>query len=117
LTGLGLESRAPIPLEFAPMSDGGVIQEDRFTVTCFRVRHRETDSIRYSFQSLARRHLDRGRLAVLGVPDGPVRGELAEGQPVTLPDGRVIDPAACAAGLAVGITLRHRAASATGKKG
>jgi ribonuclease BN (tRNA processing enzyme) len=32
------------------------------------------------------------RLAGLGVPDGPLRGDLAEGRPVVLADGRNIDP-------------------------
>jgi ribonuclease Z len=32
------------------------------------------------------------RLAALRVPDGPVRKELAEGRPVTLADGRMVDP-------------------------
>jgi ribonuclease Z len=93
LAGHWGEKRAPIPLELVPVSNGEVIQEDDFTITCFRVRHRNTDSFGYSFQSHPRRHLERDRLAALGVPDGPVRGELAEGRPVTLPDGRIIDPA------------------------
>jgi ribonuclease Z len=37
-----------------------------------------------------RRHLRPERLSALGVPDGPLRKELAEGRPVTLADGRMI---------------------------
>jgi len=33
-----------------------------------------------------------GRLAALAVPDGPIRKGLAQGRPVTLEDGRTIDP-------------------------
>ena len=57
------------------------------------MRHRDTDSFGYVFKSLTRRHLDRDRLALMHVPDGPIRKELAEGRRVTLPDGRIIDPA------------------------
>jgi hypothetical protein len=50
-------------------------------------RHRQ---LRILFESRARRHLRPDRLAALGVPDGPVRKELAEGNPVMLADGRTI---------------------------
>ena len=83
LAGLWGEGQAPVPLELVAMSDVAVIQEDRFTITAFPVRHRDTDSFGYVFKSLTRRHLDRDRL----------RKELAEGRRVTLPDGRIIDPA------------------------
>jgi ribonuclease Z len=56
------------------------------------VRHRDTESFAFSFESPVRRHLLPERLAELGVPDGPVRGELAAGRPVALQDGRMIDP-------------------------
>ena len=54
--------------------------------------HRDTDSFAFPFESQARRHLLPDRLAGLGVPDGPLRGDLAEGRPVVLADGRNIDP-------------------------
>ena len=92
LAGLWGEGRAPIPLEFVPLTEGPVLDAGDFTIGCFPVRHRETDSFGFSFESPARRHLRSDRLAALGVPDGPLRGELAEGQPVTLADGRTISP-------------------------
>jgi len=92
LAGLWGEGRAPIPLELVPLAAGQVIDEGEFTIACFPVRHRNTDSFGFSFESRARRHLRPDRLAALGVPDGPVRKELAEGRPATLADGRTIDP-------------------------
>jgi hypothetical protein len=62
-----------------------------FTVDCFRVRHRDTESFAFSFESQVRRHLLPDRLSALGVPDGPVRKDLAEGRSVVLADGRTID--------------------------
>jgi ribonuclease Z len=92
LAGLWGEGRAPIPLQLVPLSAGQVIDAGEFTIDCFPVCHRDTDSFGFSFESPARRHLRPDRLATLSVPDGPVRKELAEGRPVTLADGRTIDP-------------------------
>jgi ribonuclease Z len=92
LAGLWDEGRAPIPLELLPLAAGRVIDAGEFTLHCFVVRHRDTDSFGFSFESQARRHLVPERLSALGVPDGPVRKGLAEGRPVTLEDGRTIDP-------------------------
>jgi ribonuclease Z len=92
LAGLWGEGRAPIPLELVPLSQGKVFDTTGFTVDCFRVRHRDTDSFAFKFEAHSRRHLLPERLAALRVPDGPLRGELAEGRPVSLQDGRTIDP-------------------------
>jgi ribonuclease Z len=70
---------------------GRILDAGEFTVDCFRVRHRDTESFAFSFESQVRRHLWTDRLSALGVPDGPVRKDLAEGQPVVLADGRSID--------------------------
>ncbi|WP_314945872.1 ribonuclease Z [Bradyrhizobium cosmicum] len=91
LAGLWGGGRAPIAVEFAPMTEGQVIDAGDFTIDCFPVRHRDTDSFGFSFQSPARRHLLADRLSALGVPDGPVRGELAAGRPVVIA-GQTIDP-------------------------
>jgi ribonuclease Z len=93
LAGLWGEGRAPIPLQLIPLTAGQVIDAGEFTIDCFPVLHRDTDSFGFSFESPVRRHLRPDRLASLGVPDGPVRKELAEGRPVTLANGTTIDPA------------------------
>jgi ribonuclease Z len=74
------------------LTEGQVLDAGEFTIGCFPVRHRDSDSLGFSFESQVRRHLRPDRLAALGVPDGPVRKELAEGRPVTLADGRMVDP-------------------------
>src|SRR3954469_17187047 len=91
MAGLWGAGRAPIAVEFAPLAEGRVIDAGEFSIECFPVRHRDTDSFGFVFQSPARRHLLSDRLVVLGVPDGPVRGELAAGRPVVIAD-RTIDP-------------------------
>src|SRR6516162_6128981 len=87
LAGLWGEGRAPIPLELVPLTAAQIIDAGEFTIGCFPVRHRDTDSFGFSFESQARRHLRPDRLEALGVPDGPLRGELAQGKPVTLANG------------------------------
>jgi ribonuclease Z len=91
LAGLWGEGRAPIPLLLVPLAEGRILDAGEFTVDCFRVQHRDTESFAFSFESQVRRHLLPDRLAALGVPDGPVRKNLAEGRPVVLADGRTID--------------------------
>ncbi|WP_439374931.1 ribonuclease Z [Bradyrhizobium sp. DASA03120] len=91
LAGLWGAGRAPIPVEFAALSEGQVIDAGDFTTDCFPVRHRDTDSFGFVFKSPARRHLQSDRLAAFGVPDGPLRGELAAGRSIVI-DGRAIDP-------------------------
>lgn len=91
LAGLWGAGRAPIPVAFAPLIEGQVIDAGDFTIDCFPVRHRDTDSFGFVFQSPARRRLLPDRLSALGVPDGPMRGELAAGRPVMIAD-RTVDP-------------------------
>jgi hypothetical protein len=72
--------------------DGTFSREDVASRRCSPVRHRDTDSFKFCFESQARRHLRPDRLVALGVPDGPVRKELVEGRPVTLTDASMVDP-------------------------
>lgn len=92
LAGLWGEGCSPIPLQLVPLRTGLVLDAGSFTISCFPVRHRDTGSFGFCFESNARRHLRADRLAALQVPDGPVRKGLAEGRSVTLADGRSIDP-------------------------
>ncbi|RXH02726.1 ribonuclease Z [Bradyrhizobium zhanjiangense] len=91
LAGLWGAGRAPIAVEFSALTEGQVMDAGDFIIDCFPVRHRDTDSFGFSFKSPARRHVRPERLAELGVPDGPIRGELAAGRPVVIAD-RTIDP-------------------------
>ncbi|MBR1129195.1 ribonuclease Z [Bradyrhizobium iriomotense] len=91
LAGLWGAGRAPIAVEFAALTEGQVIDAGDFTIDCFPIRHRDTDSFGFVFKSPARRHLRSDRLTALGVPDGPMRGELAASRPIVIA-GRTIDP-------------------------
>jgi ribonuclease Z len=92
LAGFWGEGRAPISLELLPLAAGRVLNAGGFTLDCFPVHHRDTDSFGFSFESPARRHLLPDRLAAVKVPEGSVRKDLAEGRSVVLEDGRTVDP-------------------------
>ena len=92
LAGLWGEGRAPIPLELEPLTPGRFLDAGEFTIDCFQVRHRDTDSYGFVLETPPRRHLRAEHLTSLGVPDGPVRKELAEGRSITLADGRTVAP-------------------------
>lgn len=92
LAGVWGEGTAPIPPELVPLAEGRVVDAGAFTIDCFPVRRRDTDSFGFSFESQVRRHLLPDRLSALGVPDGPLRKVLADGKPVTLEDAGRIDP-------------------------
>ncbi|MBV9824400.1 MAG: MBL fold metallo-hydrolase [Alphaproteobacteria bacterium] len=86
--------RAPVPIGFAVLTPGVILEERDFSVCCFPVQHRGTESLGYRFNAAPRRHVDARRMAALGVLEGPIRGALARGEAVTLPDGRRIEPEA-----------------------
>jgi ribonuclease Z len=73
--------------------DAGVIFDAKnFTVTAFPVQHRGEGCFGFTFEEKSRRPFMAERAEALGIPNGPVRRDLANGQSVTLADGRVITP-------------------------
>ena len=73
--------------------DAGLIFEDKnFTLTAFPVQHRGPDCFGFSFEEKAHRPFLAEKAEALGIPQGPVRRQLAGGEVVTLADGRTIDP-------------------------
>jgi len=92
LSGLWPARRAPVPLRLVVLKPGPALSGGGYTVGCFPVRHRGTDSLGYRFDTAPRRHLNAERLKALGVPPGPLRQRLARGEAIELTDGRRIDP-------------------------
>jgi ribonuclease Z len=92
LLALWPDRRAPVPLRFLALAPGPVLSERGFRLACFPVRHRGTRSLGFRFDEPPRRHMDRERLKAHGVPDGPLCGRLAAGEPITLPDAREVEP-------------------------
>src|ERR1700682_2427242 len=55
LAALWGEGRARIPVQLVPLSQGTVFDAGEFTVDCFPVRHRDTDSFAFTFETHSRR--------------------------------------------------------------
>lgn len=80
------------PLQFVRSDSSDFqFQDQRLTVTSTPLSHR-VPSFAYSFSEEDRPHLDTTLLQILGVPRGPLWGQLQRGQPVTLEDGRSVLP-------------------------
>ncbi|MGL4648579.1 MAG: ribonuclease Z [Caldilineaceae bacterium] len=69
----------------------GVIFDDKnFALSAFAVQHRGPDCLGFLFEEKTRRPFLAERAEAMGVPHGPERRRLANGEDVTLPDGRVV---------------------------
>jgi ribonuclease Z len=80
------------PLELVELRPGELLERDEYAIATFEVRH-GVSAVGYALLEEGR----PGRFDVetadrLGVPDGPLRGALQRGEPVTLPDGSVVAP-------------------------
>jgi len=69
-----------------------VLRERDFEITAFPVQHRDSASLGYMFQELPRRPFLNEKAEALGVPAGPERRRLVQGESIALPDGRIVTP-------------------------
>lgn len=82
---------ADFPIHFQALKQGEVFADDEFTVTCLPVEHRVP-----AFAFAIRERDRAGRFRAdeaqrLGIPFGPLYGQLKKGESVTLEDGRIIN--------------------------
>ncbi|MBN1137465.1 MAG: ribonuclease Z [Anaerolineae bacterium] len=82
----------PIRIELIDLKPGPIMADDTFQLSCFPVTHRGPDNFGYLFQEKERRPFLAEKAEALGVPAGPERARLVRGLPVTLADGRTIQP-------------------------
>ncbi len=85
-------ARPPVPIHMRVIGPGPFLELDDLTISAFPVFHRGSDSLGYVFQEKGRRPFLPEKAEKLGIPPGPWRRELVEGQSITLPDGRTIEP-------------------------
>jgi ribonuclease Z len=85
-------ARPPMSINLRPVQPGIVFQGEDFEVSAFPVWHRGADSFGYLFQERERRPFLPELAEALQIPPGPWRRDLVNGQLVTLPDGRTIQP-------------------------
>ena len=84
--------KTPMPLRLVEIEPGVIFEAEDFTVTAFPVTHRGADSLGYVFEEKARRPFLAEKADVLGVPFGPERKALVNGESITLADGKRITP-------------------------
>jgi len=84
--------RPPIEIELIEIHDGVLIENESFRLSAFPVSHRGPGCYGFVFEESAHRPFLPGRAEELGVPAGPIRGDLVKGLSVTLPDGKVVSP-------------------------
>ena len=85
--------RPPVEIRLIALEPGMVILEDeRLVVSAFPVQHRGPGCFGFTFEEKARRPFLAEKAEALGVPFGPERARLVQGEAVTLADGRVIRP-------------------------
>jgi len=84
-------AKPPIKIDLIEVQPGTILEDDTFEVMAFPVVHRGP-SLGYLFREKARRPFLEEKAEALKVPRGPERRQLVAGEPVTLPDGRVIHP-------------------------
>jgi len=90
--GLGVEE-LPWPVDIVEIGAGTALRGDGYRIEAFETDHR-TPSLGYALIEEPRPgRFDVDAARALGVPEGPMFGKLQRGEQVTLPDGRVIDPA------------------------
>ena len=108
-SGFGGE-RLGYPVEIAEVEPGVEIRRREYAILPFPVDHRGASAVGYALVEDERRGRFNPDLArELGVPEGPLWGQLHRGRDVTLPDGRVV-----AATTLVGPTRPGRRIAITG---
>lgn len=100
-------ARPPIQLRLIPIEAGPVFEDDGFRVEAFPVSHRGPGCFGFAFEEPARRPFLVDKAEALGIPPGPLRRDLVAGNPVTLPDGRRVEPEAVLGPLRRGTRLVH----------
>lgn len=82
--------KLPSHIRFRPISPGILYEDGEFSVSCGLLKHRiPAYGYRISEKDRSGR-FDVEKAKALGIPPGPVYGELKQGKIVTLPDGRRI---------------------------
>jgi len=104
MLSVGIE-KSRFPVEIVEVKPGDCLARNGYDLHIFATEHR-ADTVGYALREhirLGRFHPDRAR--ELGVPEGPLWGQLHKGETVTLPDARRIGPDDLVGGARAGRTL------------
>jgi ribonuclease Z len=88
---IGIE-RTKFPVEIVEVKPGDRLERAEYELAVFETEHR-ADTVGYALIERDRLgRFDPERARELGIPEGPLWGQLHKGHPVLLPDGRRITP-------------------------
>ncbi len=91
--GFGIE-RLGFPVPVAELEPGVPVERAGYAILPFPVEHHGASALGYALiESTRLGRFDPHRARELGVPEGPLWGQLHRGRAVTLDDGRVVDAA------------------------
>jgi ribonuclease Z len=85
--------KQPFPLEINEVTPDTPIARKGYSISPYAVEHKDKLALGYSLIEdirLGRFHPEKAR--EMGIPEGPEWGKIHKGEPVTLPDGRVVHP-------------------------
>jgi ribonuclease Z len=100
-------ARPPMQIILHAIQPGVIFATEDFKITAIPVYHRGADCFGYLFEEASRRPFLPERAEALGIPPGPWRRDLVNGQTATLPDGRQILPDDVLGPLRPGVRLVH----------
>lgn len=83
---------SPLTVEFFEVNGGILMEDDSLVLSAFPVVHRGPGCFGYAFEEKARRPFLAERADALGVPRGPERRKLVQGEAVVLADGTTVQP-------------------------
>lgn len=85
--------RLAFPLEVAELEPGQRVARKDYAIVPYAADHRGARAIGYALvEEIRKGRFNPDRARELGVPEGPMWGEIHRGRAVTLEDGRVIEP-------------------------
>jgi ribonuclease Z len=85
-------ARPAMEVRLIPIEPGPLLEEGDLRLSAFPVVHRGPGCLGFRFEETPRRPFLPERALELGVPPGPLRRTLVQGEAVTLPDGRTVTP-------------------------
>ena len=88
----GTVDNLPVKVNLHAIEPGVLFGDDKFELRAVPVSHRGPGCFGFIFEERQKRPFLVEKAEALGVPPGPIRRELVQGNAVTLADGRVIQP-------------------------
>lgn len=85
-------AKPAMPINLHVIEPGVFFETDEMSVSAFSVQHRGAQSLGYLFAEKGRRPFLPEKAEALNIPPGPWRRDLVLGLPITLDDGRTIQP-------------------------